>query len=613
MSIRLLSLHHRFGRQRALAGVSIHLRRGDCYGLVGHNGAGKTTALRIAVGLLAPQRGRVTVDGFDARQHPREARMLVGAMIETPVFYRRASGRTNLVLLGRLQGLSGADARREADRVLDIVGLRPEATKRFGAYSQGMKQRLGLAQALMGNPPYLLLDEPTNGLDPEGVADIRSLLRRLVHDDGRTVLISSHQLQELSGLCNRIGLLKEGRMLVEETMEELLAEKRQRYEVCTDDDDTAAAALAGLGLSVEREEGLRFDLAGRDPGDVARALVETKLSLRAFAPRPPELEEVYLHWARTGTPPGDPEPLREDATESSTPARRAPTWPSLRMLSHELRRARGLGLLMLLPALVAVAAIRSQHVRAEATAQEAAEQGIISTTSVTAFQSAGGALDAAIPLLVLLVAGVASQSIAGERSRGTLRHLLLRPARRIQLAAGKASAVMALTLAAYSALAAATLLASGRVFDYSDLTELLLTGEIYPIETATAQEMWPRLWRALAAPMLPLGAYAGIGFLAGAVMRGAAGALAVALSAVAVLDLLRVAARGYGIDAWLPASHLPSRLGDPSSYIHYYIDAARGASDAVFLYGSKTIVLPCLWIVATFSLAGLVTAMRSEQ
>src|SRR6185295_14783802 len=159
-----------------------------------------------------------------------------------------------------------------------------------------MRQRLGIAQALIGSPKIVLLDEPMNGLDPEGIEEIRRLLRRLTRDEGMTVLLSSHQLSEIAGLCNRIGILRQGRMLVEEETSKLLAAETGRYALATADDAAAAALLAASGIAVTPHPTgvLEVSLGDRRPGDVARDLVGRGVELRTWAPRPPSLEEIYL-------------------------------------------------------------------------------------------------------------------------------------------------------------------------------------------------------------------------------------------------------------------------------------------------------------------------------
>src|SRR5262245_45857429 len=184
MALRLVDVHHAYGGRPALRGVSLHLLPGDRYGFIGHNGAGKTTALRIALGLIRPDRGRVLVEGFDAARHPLEARARVGGLIETPGFHGGLSGQRNLEPLARAAGLGRAEARGAAAEALERVGLSADGGRSAGGYSQGMRQRLGIAQALLGRPRVVLLDEPTNGLDPEGIRDVRRLLEALARDDG---------------------------------------------------------------------------------------------------------------------------------------------------------------------------------------------------------------------------------------------------------------------------------------------------------------------------------------------------------------------------------------------------------------------------------------------
>jgi len=286
--LRLIGLTRRYGGHLAVDDVSLHVRAGDCYGFLGHNGAGKTTTMRIALGLERAEAGRVIVDGFDAASFPCEARARMGGLIETPGFHGHLDGVANLATLARLQGLDRAGAKREAERLVETVGLAHAGRKRVRDYSQGMRQRLGIAQALIGSPKIVLLDEPMSGLDPEGIEEIRRLLRRLTREEGRTVLLSSHQLVEIAGLCNRIGILRQGRMLVEEETSTLLAAESSRYALASGDDAAAARILAAAGVvaTSRGDEGLDVDVDARRPGDVARELVAQGVDLKTWAPRP---------------------------------------------------------------------------------------------------------------------------------------------------------------------------------------------------------------------------------------------------------------------------------------------------------------------------------------
>ena len=444
MALRLVSVTRRFGGHPALDAVSLHVRRGDCYGFLGHNGAGKTTSMRVALGLERADGGRVIVDGFDAAEHPREARARMGGLIETPGFHGHIAGGANLVLLARLQGFGREEARAEAARLLAAVGLEGAREKPVAAYSQGMRQRLGIAQALLGSPQVVLLDEPMSGLDPEGIDEVRRLLLRLTREEGMTVLLSSHQLSEIAGLCNRIGILKQGRMLLEEETSKLLAAGAGRYALATGDDAAAARLLeaAGVATSASPAGGLDVALGARAPGEVARSLVSMGVELRTWAPRPPSLEEIYLRFAQGGE---TQTRNQSDAGAPGTPSsRRAPSRPAVRVAAYEVRRwmsSAAVPVLIVLPVLVAVGSVWSRHGDVERDVKEIAGGTLATASNVTAFEAFGGAIQAALPLVLLAVAGIASQSLAGENSRGTLRNLLLRPLRRFDAIAGKGAAL----------------------------------------------------------------------------------------------------------------------------------------------------------------------------
>ena len=611
MALRLHSLSLRFGSQLALDQVSIRVRTGDCYGFIGHNGAGKTTAMRVALGLQRADSGRVIVDGFDASEHPREARARMGGLIEVPGFHGALDGARNLVLLARLQGMGRAEARGEAGRLLELVGLDGVGAKPVQAYSHGMRQRLGIAQALLGRPAYVLLDEPTNGLDPEGIAEIREILRRLTAEEGMSVLLSSHQLHEISDLCNRIGVIDRGRLRIEAETRELLQGARGRYELHTDDDERALGLLEPLGvtrLGAAGEGGTLVDLGEAAPGAAARALVDAGLSLERFGPRPPTLEEIYLRYAHDdgslATPDADP-------GEVSAPSeRRAPGGAVRRTTTYELSRwfARArFAALLSLPALLGGLALARRHARARESLEAVEDAQVFSTTDVTAFEGVAVGLQAGLPLAAVLLAGLASQSIAGEYARGTLRNVLLRPVKRVQVALGKALAHLGLGAALYALLALVTLAVSRWLFEFRDLAEILPNGESFPL--VPAEELWPHLKGALLSPLPGLAAYAGVGFLAGAVARTAAGALALALGSVLLLDLSRAFARGYGVEGWLPSAYLPSPLGD-TSFLKFYADVTQGVSNTAFAYADTALVVPLTWSLLAFALSGLILSRR---
>ncbi len=614
MSIRLLSVTRRFGAQLALDDVSLHVRRGDCYGFIGHNGAGKTTAMRIVLGLQRPSRGAVQIDGFDSRAYPREARARTGGLIEVPGFHGQLDGATNLRLCAGLQGLTPAVGRAEAGRLLELVGLSSAGRKPVRAYSHGMRQRLGIALALLGRPAYVLLDEPTNGLDPEGIAEMRAVLQRLVHDEGVSVMVSSHQLHELAELCNRIGVIRRGRLLAEEETRTLLGGGERRYAIGSDDPARAAAVLQRLGLSPLAGAGAAqqfVDLGQRRPAEVSRALVEAGVALEAFAPRPPTLEEIYLRYTQ-GAEPQRPLQAAEALPEAGEPpARLAPARPTLRVARYELARwgARWPALTLLaLPALLgSIAVLRRRSELAAARSQ--VEAGTLSrATDVTAFEGLAIALRAGLPLLALVACGVASQAIAGELARGTLRNVLLRPVRRVQVGVGKALTHLVGTLGAYGLLAALGVGISAWAFGFRDLEEILPNGERFPL--VSAADLWPQLRAALHACLPALASCVGLGFLAGSLSSGAAGALALSLGMLLFLDLARSIARGLSLEAFLPTAYLPSPLGD-TSFLKLYADLAQGVSNSTFAFADTALSVPLSWCLASFLLACLFLARRA--
>jgi ABC-type multidrug transport system ATPase subunit len=621
MALQVDRVTRRYGSQLALDAVSILVREGDCYGFIGHNGAGKTTAMRIVLGLQRADGGRVIVDGFDAARHPREARARIGGLIETPGFHGMLDGAANLRLLGRLQGLGRSDAAREAERLLDVVGLNAGA-KPVAAYSQGMRQRLGIAQALLGKPAYVLLDEPTNGLDPQGIADLRELFRGLSREQGITFLISSHQLHELADLCNRVGVLHRGKLLVESETKALLAGARGGLELETDDDARAAGVLAALGASSRPAAGggLAVEPGARTAAEISRAIVSSGLALTRFGARSPSLEEIYLRYARGEVVAPSAPPRAGDSTpEPRAPAeRRAAPRPVLRVLRYELTRwlARpGPALLLAVPALIGVGAVLLEKRDALADRARVAAGELASATDVTAFQTAALGMKAALPVLALIVAGLGSQMIAAELARGTLRNLLLRPQTRWQVTLGKALAGAALAVAAYVALAAAVLATSSAAFGFRDLVEILPGGQEFPL--VPASELWPDLRRAFALPLAPMVASFGLGLLAGSFARGAAGALGLAIALLLALDVARGILRGTAAERWLLSAHSPSPLGD-TSYLQFFADRSQGISNAVYTLGEPAalglaadVLVPAAWIVATLLLSAILLARRS--
>jgi ABC-type multidrug transport system ATPase subunit len=308
-ALRAEGLTKRYGRIPVVDGLDLTVERGELYGFLGPNGAGKTTTIRMALGLIHPTGGEVELLGerVGTRGH-LEALAHTGALIEEPGFYRYLSGRRNLIDFARAGGSRpDVDARlRRVDAVMEQVGLADARNKRVKAYSQGMRQRLGIALALLGRPDLLLLDEPTNGLDPQGMREIRMLLRRLA-DDGTTVFVSSHLLSEVEAMCDRVGVLSHGKLVAEGAPSKLRGSAdRVRLEV--DDGAQAASILEDMpGVRVvDRAPGilrLRLD-APATPAAVNAALVRAGVEVSALAPERDTLEDVFLSLVEDAGVPG---------------------------------------------------------------------------------------------------------------------------------------------------------------------------------------------------------------------------------------------------------------------------------------------------------------------
>jgi ABC-2 type transport system ATP-binding protein len=288
-------LTRRFGARTAVDAVSMTVPDQAVYGFLGRNGAGKTTTLKMLLGLIRPTAGTARVGGVDVGRDRIGAARKVGALLEAHGFYGHLTGRENLDLSRRLLGLPPS----EIDRVLAVVEMRADAGRRVGGYSLGMRQRLGLARAMLGAPPVLVLDEPTNGLDPDGIAEMRGFLRGLPGRTGATVLLSSHLLGEIEQIATHVGVIHQGRLVLEGELAALKAAEASEITLRVDDPQRAAAVLRRWDLTlVEGADGMIARLwPGQDHDQVAaglnRALVEQGIGVFAFGARERSLEGLY--------------------------------------------------------------------------------------------------------------------------------------------------------------------------------------------------------------------------------------------------------------------------------------------------------------------------------
>ncbi len=291
LAIETRGLTKQYGAVKAVDALGLKVRQGEIYGFLGPNGAGKTTTLRMLLGLIEPTSGSIALMG-SAPGSP-ETLAKIGSMIETPAFYPFLSGHDNLRMLADYTGV----ARSRIGAVLAQVDLTSRAKDPFRTYSLGMKQRLGVAAALLKDPPLLMLDEPTNGLDPAGMADMRQMIRRL-GDEGRTVLLSSHLMTEVEQVCDRVGVIARGRIVAEGTVDELRGESRLLVRV--DQPGQARAILLGFpGVAgVEVEQGSLRVTTHRDvdidEARLNRCLVEAGIGVRELRTDRRSLEAIFL-------------------------------------------------------------------------------------------------------------------------------------------------------------------------------------------------------------------------------------------------------------------------------------------------------------------------------
>lgn len=281
-------LEKNFHGSPALKGVSFRVERGQIYGLLGHNGAGKSTTLGIILGMVAPTQGEVRIDGVSVQQDRARALRKVGAIFEAPSFYEYLSGWQNLKIL---MSYSGRFDEALAKEVVERVGLAQRIHSKVQTYSHGMRQRLALAQALLPEPEILLLDEPTDGLDPEGIKWFRDFILELRRERGMTVLFNSHLLAEVEQMCDRIAILQGGELVFEGPIQGL-EDEHQRYHIESDTPEKVSALIAPHGGVMEADELLLPNSI--DPAHVLRDIVQAGVMVRSFTPKHRSLEDLYM-------------------------------------------------------------------------------------------------------------------------------------------------------------------------------------------------------------------------------------------------------------------------------------------------------------------------------
>lgn len=292
------NLSKSFGDKLAVNNLNLQVEAGDIYGFLGPNGSGKTTTIRMVLNLIHPNQGEIILNGYDVHTDFKKAIAQVGAIVETPHFYTYLTGRQNLEQMAKL--VPGCSKNR-VDEVLRLVGLANRGKDKVKTYSLGMKQRLGLARALLNNPKLVILDEPTNGLDPQGMKEVRELITRLAKEEGITFFISTHLLYEVEQICNKVGILRRGTLLAHGQVQSLLNYEDEVVEVCTPSPEQVESLLSGISYVKAYElskKGVQVRLEKGSSAKLNHLLVSKEITIDYLIPKNPSLENFFLEMTK---------------------------------------------------------------------------------------------------------------------------------------------------------------------------------------------------------------------------------------------------------------------------------------------------------------------------
>jgi len=288
------NLTKQYGEQKSVANLSIHVKKGRIYGLLGRNGAGKTTTMKMLLGLANPTSGEVRIFGKDIRTDKKKVLSRIGNLIESPGFYPNLTGTENLKIMARLRGIPNRNAINNA---LNVVGLPYKDKKLFSQYSLGMKQRLGIANAILHDPELLILDEPINGLDPIGIVEVRDFIKHLSTEQGKTILISSHILSEMALLADDIGIIDHGVLLEEESLEELQRKNSKFVHFVVTDTSQACRILEAdfhtSNFHIDDNYNLRLYDTELDVAAITRKWMESGLNISEVHTQNDTLEDYF--------------------------------------------------------------------------------------------------------------------------------------------------------------------------------------------------------------------------------------------------------------------------------------------------------------------------------
>ena len=294
--LKTYNITKKYGNQVAINNVNMTIKKGEIYGFIGQNGAGKTTLIRLITGLIHKTGGEIELLGATGEAELNKSRTMIGSLIETPSFYTNMTARENLEVSRLVRNIPG---KKCIDEVLELVGLKDVEKKKVKNFSLGMRQRLGIANALMGNPKLLILDEPINGLDPMGIVEIRELLKKINKEKDMTILISSHILSELSELATTYGIISNGKLIEEITSEELAEKCRQYIDLKVDDTSRAVTLLEReLGISdyeVLEDKKIKVFSNLDNVGEVNSILSKSGVIVESISIKGENLEEYFMN------------------------------------------------------------------------------------------------------------------------------------------------------------------------------------------------------------------------------------------------------------------------------------------------------------------------------
>lgn len=293
-----------YGSKKAVNDLTLSIRKGEVFGLLGPNGAGKTTTILMLLGLTEPTSGAAEICGNDCTRNPLAVKSIVGYMPDNVGFYSDMTGRENLRFTGKLNGLSGEFLENRIDELLQRVGMTQAADQKAGTYSKGMRQRLGIADVLMKDPEIIIMDEPTLGIDPEGMRQLLELIGKLATEDGRTLMISSHQLQQIQQVCDRVGIFVEGKLIASGTLQELEEQIRKdgsyllELETKPCDDRLLSMLYQQSGVQKIEKEGSRFMITSRTDlrECLTKFLGEHDYAVLHLHQRGGDLDEIYRRY-----------------------------------------------------------------------------------------------------------------------------------------------------------------------------------------------------------------------------------------------------------------------------------------------------------------------------